>query len=264
MQPTPAPARARPLLAALALSCLATAAVADGLDSAGGEAAAARYAEVLDAAGGGFQRPVGAAVVVFDPAETEALVAAGWQPSADTRGFRDLGERVTTFVAIAEALGMDPAIGALQANWGTPQENGIAELAENANAARYARDVARYDIAELERHRADALAVLEEMQARATAGDPAETADTVAALEAEIASVDARLAELRAQEEVLTGELAALENELAAAMGKADETMPVGWATADLDVNGDGTVDRADLKAALDGAKPAEGGAVVQ
>lgn len=267
---TDTPLRLRPArlaLVALALSSIAAAAHAAGPEDA--EAGPARYADALDSQGRdpGFLRPVGAAVIVFDSAETDALVAAGWEPSAHAAAgeFVDLGDRVTTFVAIAEALGHDPAVGALQANWGTPQENGIDALADAINATAYAHSVAGYDIAELERHRADAAAVLAGMQAAHQAGTAEAAADVIAALEAEIVSVDRRLAEIRGRERALAQELAVLESELATAMGAGQPaTEPAGWTTANLDVTGDGSVDRADLEAVRNGQVPADGVAVAR
>ena len=253
--------------AALSLAPAGGAGVADPATADGGqEVGPQRYADVLGGEGGadtgavGFQRQVGGVVVTFDSAETDALVAAGWQPSAPIAGgdFSSLGERVTTFVAIAEALGLDPVIGAQQANWGTPQENGLSGHASSVSAVRYSRDVARYDIVELERHREDAEAVLAGMRAGITAGEPApgdgaeDFTATIAGLEAEIANVDGQLAERHARIEALEMELAELERALVADTDRPNgEMLPAGWAEANLDVNGDGTVNQADLDAAL-------------
>ncbi|MGF1626062.1 MAG: hypothetical protein ACFCVH_14365 [Alphaproteobacteria bacterium] len=268
-----------PALAAAILSCVAIAGGhASDLDAADGgeETGTQRYAEILDGDGGamgadGFQRRVGAVVVTFDPAETDALVAAGWQPlaPAGSGDFADHGERVTTFVAIAEALGLDPAIGAQQANWGTPQENGLHELAEAVAAVRYDLDVAGYDISELERHQDDAVSVLAGIQASIVVQEPNDAVEdmaaTIAALKAEIASVDTQLIARRTQVEALQHSLADLEFALAAAMERqSGEMPPAGWASASLDVNGDGIVNRADLDAARNPERPADGGGVAE
>ncbi len=39
--------------------------------------------------------------------------------------FSNHGQRVRTYVAIARALGLSPSVGAMQANFGTPLENGL-------------------------------------------------------------------------------------------------------------------------------------------
>lgn len=218
---------------------------------------------------GGFERRIGAEVVTFDSAETDALLANGWQPTAPLgdSGFIDHGERVSTFVAIAEALGLDPSVGAEQANWGTPQENGLMDLVGTINTAHYDRRVVRYDIAELERHRLDAQAVLGGLQSAATTSDGAENPEEIiAGVVAEIAEVDRQLAELRAREQMLADDIAELENALGDAMGDINprQSSPIGWELANLDVNGDGQVDLADLEAAQSGQRPAlNGGAAL-
>jgi len=139
----------------------------------------------------------------FSADETHELLEHGWRTRAvSDAGFRNHGERVRTMVELARRLGYDPRAGALQANFGTPYENGIAQLE-----------------AELATARADA-----------AAGD-----DRAAA----------RVDELEAQ----------LEAAVAAA--KPGSGANHDWARADLDVNGDGAVDRGDL-AALDSAPDEE------
>ena len=65
----------------------------------------------------------------FSPAETEGLIERGWRgPKAFDDGFRNHGQRVSTMVGIAKALGYDARVGAMQANFGTPFENGIYDL----------------------------------------------------------------------------------------------------------------------------------------
>jgi hypothetical protein len=91
-------------------------------------------------------------------------------------------------VELAKRLGYSPRVGAMQANFGTPYENGIADLQDQLAEAR-------------------------------AAGNQAE----VERLEAEL---DAAIA--------------------AAKPGKGPDDS---WATADLDVNDDGTVDARDLEA---------------
>lgn len=231
-----------------------------------------RYSGLLDDAAngiapgdGGFERSIGAEVVTFDSAETDALLANGWQPTAPLgdSGFIDHGERVSTFVAIAEALGLDPSVGAEQANWGTPQENGLMDLVGAINAAHYDRRVVRYDTAELERHKLDAQAVLSGLQSGAAAAGEAENPEEIiAGVVAEIAEVDRQLAEMRAREQILADDIADLENALGAAMDAINpaQSYPIGWEIVNLDVDGDGRVDSADLAAARNGLRPAHGG----
>ena len=102
--------------------------------------------------------------------------------------FKNHGERTRTMVELAKRLGYGARVGAHQANFGTPFENGIADLQAQLAAAK-------------------------------TAGNQAE----VERLEHELAQ--------------------AIEN---AKPGKGPDDS---WATADLDVNDDGVVDKRDLDA---------------
>jgi hypothetical protein len=107
-------------------------------------------------------------------------------PSAG--GFKNHGERTRTMVELAKRLGYGARVGAHQANFGTPFENGIADL-----QAQLAEAKAAGNQAEVER----------------------------------------------------------LENELAQAIenAKPGKGPDDSWATADLDVNDDGVVDKRDLDA---------------
>jgi hypothetical protein len=132
---------------------------------------------------------LGAVALHFSPAESRALIEQGWKgPNARTDGFRNHGERMRTMVELAKQLGYGARVGALQANFGTPYETGIAALGTEL---------------------ADAQA----------AGDQGE----VERLEAELAEAIER-----------------------AKPGNGPEDS---WASADLDVNDDGVVDRRDLDA---------------
>jgi hypothetical protein len=102
--------------------------------------------------------------------------------------FKNHGERTRTMVELAKRLGYGARVGAHQANFGTPFENGITDLQAQLAEAR-------------------------------AAGNPAE----VERLEAELEE--------------------AIEN---AKPGKGPNDS---WATADLDVNDDGVVDKRDLDA---------------
>jgi hypothetical protein len=147
------------------------------------------------------------AAAVLDPAQSGALVERGWTAGiAPTGTFRNHGQRVSTMVALAKELGYPASVGALQGNFGTPFENGLAGTAADLEAARAA--------------------------AAASPGD--------AALQAEVAR---------------------LEAELAAATADLPEGSAAGWAVLDLDVTDDGTVDAADLAAAMAGGTDEEASA---
>jgi len=138
----------------------------------------------------------------FSPAESRALVERGWKgPKARDDGFKNHGERVRTMVELSRRLGYGAHVGALQANFGTPYETGIADL---------------------EAELAEARSALEEA--------PADDAELRAALEDEIARLEAEL-------------------DAAIAVAKPGDGPHDDWASADLDVNGDGVVDQQDLEA---------------
>ncbi len=91
---------------------------------------------------------IGPAAHQFSPEETEALLERGWQgrTAPTTDGFRNQGERVRTMVELSKRLGYSARVGALQANFGTPFENGIADLQaqiEVANATGNQAEVER-------------------------------------------------------------------------------------------------------------------------
>lgn len=127
----------------------------------------------------------------FTPRQTKDLIGRGWKSDQPLEGFANHGDRVRTMVALAKALGYGARVGAMQANFGTAAENGIAALEDELSAA------------------------------RAEAETNPEAAARVEDLEAMLAS---------AVEQAKPGE------------GPDDD-----WAMADLDVNDDGVVDRADL-----------------
>jgi hypothetical protein len=129
------------------------------------------------------------------PNATRALIERGWKGPKAQDGFKNHGQRTRTMVELAKRLGYSPRVGAMQANFGTPFENGIADLQAQLADAR-------------------------------AAGNQAEVERLEAKLDAAIA---------------------------AAKPGKGPDDS---WATADLDVNDDGTVDARDLDA-LDQATPA-------
>jgi hypothetical protein len=70
------------------------------------------------------------AVVELTPEQTAAMIRQGWAPPTRLdEGWRNHGERVRTMVEIAKALGYSASVGALQANFGTPFENGLEPAA---------------------------------------------------------------------------------------------------------------------------------------
>jgi hypothetical protein len=82
----------------------------------------------------------------FSAEETTTLIERGWQgPTAETDGFRNHGERTRTMVELAKRLGYGARVGAMQANFGTPYENGIAELEADLAAAEQAGDEAEME-----------------------------------------------------------------------------------------------------------------------
>lgn len=72
----------------------------------------------------------------FSRAETQALIDKGWRTEQPLDGFKNHGQRVRTMVELAKRLGYSASVGALQANFGTPQEAGVAELQASLAAAR--------------------------------------------------------------------------------------------------------------------------------
>ena len=117
------------------------------------EQAQGRYAAALGKAD--QARPddgaVGAVAHRFSAEETEALMARGWKgPAGRDAGFRNHGERVSTMVELSKRLGYGAHVGALQANFGTPQENGIAALEAELADAEAAGDLAAIELLEAE------------------------------------------------------------------------------------------------------------------
>jgi hypothetical protein len=171
-----------------------------GRHDASMDEAKGRYGDALESPGrarkqvpAGFTKQHGhdldrGAAYGLAPDETQALIERGWKGPKTQDGFKNHGQRTRTMVELAKRLGYSPRVGAMQANFGTPYENGIADLQDQLAEAR-------------------------------AAGNQAE----VERLEAEL---DAAIA--------------------AAKPGKGPDDS---WATADLDVNDDGTVDARDLEA---------------
>jgi hypothetical protein len=79
--------------------------------------------------------------VDFSSQETVALIERGWKgPAARAGGFRNHGQRTRFMVKLAKQMGYGARVGALQANFGTPDENGITDLQEALAAAELAGD----------------------------------------------------------------------------------------------------------------------------
>ena len=81
---------------------------------------------------------------MLDRRQTQALIARGWEePTTGT--FRNHGQRVRTMVALAKELGYPASVGALQGNFGTPFENGLATVVVELEVARAALALAPLD-----------------------------------------------------------------------------------------------------------------------
>lgn len=80
----------------------------------------------------------GAVAHGFSPQEAKELIEHGWRARTFDDGYRNHGQRVRTMVELAKRLGYGARVGALQGNFGTPFENGIAELRAELDEARVA------------------------------------------------------------------------------------------------------------------------------
>jgi hypothetical protein len=134
-----------------------------------------RYREALGKPGRnlGQAQEARPAAYGFSPEETTSLIERGWKgPAARSAGFRNHGERTRTMVELAKQLGYGARVGALQANFGTPFENGIAELQAELAAAEQAGNEA-----EAERLRAELATAIKEAKPGAGPDDGWATAD---------------------------------------------------------------------------------------
>lgn len=94
---------------------------------------------------GGRKEPPDAAHE-FSAAETGSLVDRGWRgPKSFDDSFANHGQRVSTMVGIARALGYPASVGAMQANFGTPFENGVHSLEVSLAAAKADQSAAPAD-----------------------------------------------------------------------------------------------------------------------
>ena len=111
--------------------------------------AQARYEEALGRKpstdrGAEAERKGTARAAMLDRRQTGALIARGWeQPTTST--FRNHGQRVSTMVALAKELGYPASVGALQGNFGTPFETGVATVVGELEVARAAVALAPLD-----------------------------------------------------------------------------------------------------------------------
>jgi hypothetical protein len=86
----------------------------------------------------GFERDPDKSVLVLDAAGVGMLLQRHWRGAgiaADAA--RQQIRRNRGFIGLARMLKLDPGIGAAQASFGTPAENGVAELADALDAARF-------------------------------------------------------------------------------------------------------------------------------
>ena len=111
--------------------------------------AQARYEEALGRKpsthlGAEAERKGTARAAMLDRRQTGALIARGWdQPTTGT--FRNHGQRISTMVALAKELGYPASVGALQGNFGTPFETGVATVVVDLEVARAALALAPLD-----------------------------------------------------------------------------------------------------------------------
>lgn len=134
-----------------------------------------RYRETLGKPGQGLGHSEEARTVAygFSLEETTTLIERSWKgPAAGAAGFRNHGERTRTMVELAKQLGYGARVGALQANFGTPFENGIAGLQAELAAAEEAGDQA-----ETERLQGELATAIEEAKPGVGPDDGWATAD---------------------------------------------------------------------------------------
>lgn len=110
------------------------------------------------------ERLRGPGVLVFDDAETRELIASGWSGAALQTG-AGVPERLALLTRLAVQQGHAPHVGALQARYGTPQENGLADLQRRIDALAALSTPNAAELADLARLRA-------ELAARAAAVKP--------------------------------------------------------------------------------------------
>ncbi|MEQ9813303.1 MAG: hypothetical protein RLO50_11020 [Azospirillaceae bacterium] len=206
---------------------------------------------------------VGNEVLVLSDEETRQLIANGWGANVPSDGvFANHGQRVRTMVAIAQALGYSSHVGALQANFGTSHETGLADLQAEIEALAGQSPLGPDDDdfpPEVETALADAADLLSQEpdlsdpdSVRAAFDEALAAVEPGSALETQL--LEAQQAYEEALEQATSDqqeELGELQTQLE---GLAESVKPGdgpddGWELVDLDVNGDGVVDGADLTA---------------
>jgi hypothetical protein len=81
--------------------------------------------------------PVGDRLILLDADLTRRLIAQGWAVPRDLAdGWASGSERVRALVGIARALKLPPAVGVMQASFGTSQETRIVQQVRDVEAAR--------------------------------------------------------------------------------------------------------------------------------
>ena len=134
-----------------------------------------RYAKALGLSVTGANAKLGRTVHTFSAHQVKGLVGNKWK-SANLvgPGFKNHGQRVSTMVGIAKALGFGAWVGAMQANFGTMQElqGAVTDAQADVNAAiaALAAAVGAEAIAEATANLAAAQKALAE--AEATLADP--------------------------------------------------------------------------------------------
>ena len=85
-----------------------------------------------------FERDPDKSVLVLDAAGVGLLLQRHWRgPGIAADATRQQIRRNRGFIGLARMLKLDPGIGAAQASFGRPAENGVAELADALDAARF-------------------------------------------------------------------------------------------------------------------------------
>ncbi|MCH9052542.1 MAG: hypothetical protein IIA72_15950 [Proteobacteria bacterium] len=94
-----------------------------------------RYAKALGLGVDGAGVKPGKSVHTFSAKEVKGLLGNKWKAAKfDDPNFVNHGQRVSTMVKIAKALGYGAWVGAMQANFGTMQELGIDDLVATVEA----------------------------------------------------------------------------------------------------------------------------------
>ena len=179
-----------------------------------------RYAKALGLGVDGAGVKPGKSIHTFSHKEVMGLLGHKWKTAHfDDLNFYNHGQRVSTMVKLAKLLGYGAWVGAMQANFGTMQELGIADLQDAVTDAQ-----------------SDLDAVVEAL----AAGDPTVTqADLLAATQA----LEDAQADLLAVDQIAA--------DAKPGLGPKGE-----WATVDLDYNDDDVVDTKDIDDFLNPPEP--------